>query len=138
MPNRPAHFEIQYDDLERAKKFYTDVFGWKIMKYDMPGEPYWAIDTGPKEETGLPAGQAGINGGFMKRGGAKPPMGSGMNGYCVTMVVDNYDDVAKKILSAGGMEAMPKFAIPGMAWQGYFMDTEGNTIGLHQADTNAK
>ncbi len=131
MPNRPAHFEIQYDDLERYKKFYTEVFGWKIMKYDMPGEPYWAIDTGPKEETG-------INGGFMKRGGPKPAAMSGLNGYCVTMVVDNYDEIAKKILASGGMEAMAKFAIPGMAWQGYFIDTEGNTFGLHQADTNAK
>jgi len=131
MPNRPAHFEIQYDDLDRAKDFYTKVFGWKIMKYDMPGEPYWGIDTGPKEETG-------INGGLMKRGGAKPAPMSGMNGFCVTMVVDNYDEIAKKILENGGQEAMPKFAIAGMAWQGYFIDTEGNTIGLHQADTNAK
>jgi len=131
MPNRPGHFEIHCDDIERAKEFYSKTFGWKIMKYDMPGEPYWAIDTGPKEEVG-------INGGFVKRVGTKPPMGSGMNGYCVTMVVDNYDEIAAKILANGGMEAMPKFAIAGMAWQGYFQDTEGNTIGLHQADTNAK
>ncbi len=26
----------------------------------------------------------------------------------------------------------------GMAWQGYFLDTEGNTFGLHQLDKNAK
>lgn len=23
-------------------------------------------------------------------------------------------------------------------WQGYFLDTEGNTFGIHQPDTNAK
>ena len=45
---------------------------------------------------------------------------------------------AKKILSAGGIVAMPKFAIGGMAWQGYFLDTEGNTFGLHQTDPKAK
>lgn len=28
--------------------------------------------------------------------------------------------------------------IPSMAWRGYFVGTEGNTFGLHQADTNAK
>ena len=26
--SRPIHFEIQADDLERAKRFYADVFGW--------------------------------------------------------------------------------------------------------------
>ena len=26
--SRVVHFEIQADDLERAKSFYTDVFGW--------------------------------------------------------------------------------------------------------------
>jgi predicted enzyme related to lactoylglutathione lyase len=54
------------------------------------------------------------------------------------MVVEDYDAIAAKILAAGGREAMPKFAIPGMAWQGYFIDTEGNTFGIHQADANAK
>ena len=33
---------------------------------------------------------------------------------------------------------MPKFALPGMAWQGYYIDTEGNTFGIHQPDVNAK
>lgn len=132
MPNRPGHFEIHCDDIERAKKFYTDVFGWKIEKYDMPDEPYWAIVTGPRDEAG------GINGGFVKRGGPMPPEQTGMNGYCVTMVVDNYDEIAKKIIEHGGKEAMPKMAIMGMAWQGYFIDSEGNTFGLHQADENAK
>jgi predicted enzyme related to lactoylglutathione lyase len=52
--------------------------------------------------------------------------------------VDNFDEIAKKIEAAGGIVALPKAAIPGMAWQGYFLDTEGNTFGLHQADPNAK
>ena len=100
------------------------------MKYDMPGEPYWAIDTGNED--------GGINGGFTKRGAARAPMMTGMNGYCVTMIVESYDEMKKKILEHGGIEAMAKFALPGMAWQGYYIDTEGNTFGIHQADTNAK
>jgi predicted enzyme related to lactoylglutathione lyase len=27
-----VHFEIPADDIERSKKFYTDLFGWKIEK----------------------------------------------------------------------------------------------------------
>jgi uncharacterized protein len=30
-----AHFEIPSDNLERTKKFYTELFGWKMEK--MPG-----------------------------------------------------------------------------------------------------
>lgn len=33
---------------------------------------------------------------------------------------------------------MPKFAIPEVCWQGYFLDTEGNTFGLFEVDENAK
>jgi hypothetical protein len=29
-------------------------------------------------------------------------------------------------------------AIPGVGWQAYCKDTEGNLFGIHQADTNAK
>jgi predicted enzyme related to lactoylglutathione lyase len=52
--------------------------------------------------------------------------------------VDNFDEIAKKIEEAGGKVAMPKYALVGMAWQGYFLDTEGNTFGVHQTDPNAK
>jgi uncharacterized protein len=27
-----VHFEIPVDDVDRAKKFYNDLFGWKIEK----------------------------------------------------------------------------------------------------------
>jgi uncharacterized protein len=27
-----VHFEIPSDDIERAKKFYNELFGWKIEK----------------------------------------------------------------------------------------------------------
>jgi uncharacterized protein len=30
-----VHFEIPSDNIERAKKFYNDLFGWKMEK--MPG-----------------------------------------------------------------------------------------------------
>ncbi|GAB78874.1 hypothetical protein [Austwickia chelonae] len=33
--------------------------------------------------------------------------------------------------------ALEKFALPGMAWQGYYHDTENNVFGLHQPDPEA-
>jgi len=44
----------------------------------------------------------------------------------------------KKILENGGIVAMPKYALTGMAWQGYYLDTEGNVFGIHHPDINAK
>jgi predicted enzyme related to lactoylglutathione lyase len=132
MPNRVSHFEIQADDITRATKFYTEVFGWKITKWEGGQMVYSMVETGPRDEAG------GINGGIIQRPCPAPAPEQGMNGYCATITVENYDEIAKKILEHGGKEAMPKFALIGMAWQGYFLDTEGNTFGLHQPDVNAK
>lgn len=134
MSNRVVHFEIQAVNTERAKKFYGDVFGWEFQDWPMPGgEAYIGVMTAPKDSK-----EAGINGGLLKRPANLPPQGCGTNAFVCTVQVDNFDETAKKILLAGGIVAMPKFAIAGMAWQGYFLDTEGNTFGLHQADANAK
>lgn len=92
---------------------------------------YWMVTTGPREEAG------GINGGIVRRPCPAPSEGQASNAYVCTIVVDAFDQAATDILNAGGKIAMPKFALKGMAWQGYFIDTEGNTFGLHQADTNA-
>jgi predicted enzyme related to lactoylglutathione lyase len=130
--NRVSHFEIQADEPERCAKFYQEVFGWKITKWEGGQMPYWMVETGGRDEAG------GINGGILPRPCPAPKPEQGMNGYCCTMVVENYDEMEKKVLAAGGKLAMPKFALVGMAWQGYYLDTEGNTFGLHQPDTNAK
>jgi predicted enzyme related to lactoylglutathione lyase len=53
------------------------------------------------------------------------------------MGVEDYDATEAKILAAGGQLALPKYALPGMAWQGYYLDTEGNTFGIHQPDESA-
>ena len=37
-----------------------------------------------------------------------------------------------------GAPAERPAALTGMAWQGYYLDTEGNTFGLHQPDPQAK
>ena len=134
MPNRPVHFEIQVDNVERAKKFYGGVFGWEFQDWPMPtGEPYVAVVTARKDST-----ERGINGGMLKRPCPAPKPEQGTNAYVCTMQVDDFDETAKKILAGGGTVALPKFALAGMAWQGYFLDTEGNTFGLHQIDKNAK
>ncbi len=130
--NRVVHFEIQVENPERAINFYKDVFGWEFPKW-MEQPPYWGVMTAEKDSK-----EPGINGGLLLRPAKIPPKEYGTNSFTCTVQVENFDEIAKKILDAGGVVAMPKYALVGMAWQGYFLDTEGNTFGVHQTDKNAK
>lgn len=130
---RVVHFEIQADDVERAKAFYVAAFGWPFEDYSQftGGQVYWGITTGPSDEPG-------IDGGLLPRPVPAPGPGQGTNGYVCTMQVEDYDATERSILEAGGRVALPKQALPGMAWQGYYLDPEGNTFGIHQPDPEAQ
>ncbi|MBD8006739.1 VOC family protein [Bacillus norwichensis] len=129
---RLIHFEIHVDDMDRAKKFYGEVFGWSFQDWsDYAGMPYFGAVTGNESELG-------INGALMQRQSASPEANQPLNGFACTMGVENYDITEARIIEKGGKVAMPKYALPGMAWQGYYLDTEGNVFGIHQPDENAK
>lgn len=129
---RLIHFEIHVDDMERAKKFYGEVFGWSFENWsDYAGMPYFGAVTGDENEPG-------INGALMQRQSAPPEPNQSLNAFVCTMGVEDYDSTESKIIKNGGKVAMPKNALPGMAWQGYYFDTEGNIFGIHQPDVNAK
>lgn len=130
--NRIVHFEIQAENIERAMKFYTDVFGWEFPKW-MDEPLYMGVMTAPKDSK-----EPGINGGLLIRKGSAPANGQPVNAFICTVQVENIDETIKKIEAAGGTLALPKYAIMNMAWQAYYKDTEGNIFGIHQADANAK
>lgn len=121
--SRVTHFEIPADDPERAIKFYSKVFGWKIKKWEGPVD-YWLITTGSDKEPG-------INGAIMKK---SDPAMSVVNSIDVTSV----DVFLKKVVAAGGKTIMPKTPIPGVGYFAYCRDTEGNMFGMMQADKSVK
>lgn len=124
--NAPSYFEIQAADPNRAIGFYAHVFGWKFtLAEGMPIE-YWRIET------------EGIRGGLLTRPAPAPAAEQGTNACICSMEVTDFDRTAKTITDLGGRVALPKFAVPGVCWQGYFLDTESNTFGIFQADPNAK
>jgi hypothetical protein len=133
MSNRVVHFEIHAADPQRAQAFYRAVFGWDFPLW-MEQPPYWGVMTSAGGADDGP----GINGGLMARRGGPPAEGAPVNGYVCTVQVDSFDETSAKIVDAGGTVAVPKHAIAGMAWQGYFKDTEGNIFGVHEADANAR
>ena len=127
-----VHFEIQVDDVERAKAFYGAVFGWTFQDWsEQLGATYWGITAGPEDEPGA-------NGGLLQRLAPVPGDAHGTNADVCTMAVNDYDATERVVLEAGGRVAIPKFALAGMAWQGYYLDTEGNTFGIHQPDPQAR
>ena len=130
--SRPIHFEIHADNVERARDFYGAVFGWTFEDWTaFTGSPYLGCITGSAEEPG-------INGAIMQGHGPLGRPGAPVNGAVLTMGVGDYDAAHASILAAGGQVALPKMALAGMAWQGYYLDTEGNVFGIHQPDPEAK
>ena len=124
--NGHIYFEIQADDPQRAVDFYKGVFGWKFEEvHGLPVE-YWRIGTG------------GARGGLLKRPAKPPPPECGTNAFVCSLEVENFDETGQQIISLDGKIALPKFAVPGICWQGYFIDTEGNTFGIFQVDETAK
>lgn len=119
---RVTHFEINADEPERAVSFYQDVFGWEIQKWEGPVD-YWLITTGREDEPG-------IDGALMKR---TDPTAATWN----TVEVDSVDDHVSKVEASGGSVVVPKMAIPGVGYQAYCRDTEGNVFGIHQSDPAA-
>jgi predicted enzyme related to lactoylglutathione lyase len=124
--NGHLYFEIHAEDLSRAKKFYTGVFGWSFTKATGLPIEYWRIETG------------GARGGLLKRPANTPPQMCGANSFVCSVQVDDFDATAKKILKRGGIVALPKFAVPKTCWHGYFFDAEGNVFGIFEVDTKAK
>ena len=79
-----VHFEIPADNVEKLRKFYSELFGWKIEKTPGPAE-YWDIQIVPVDEKGAPI-RPGVNGGMMKR---QNPEHTPVN-YILVESVDEY------------------------------------------------
>jgi predicted enzyme related to lactoylglutathione lyase len=127
---RVVHFEIHADDPERAVRFYRNLFGWQIQKWDGPME-YWTIVTGKEPDPG-------INGGLLRRHGPPPTAGQAVNAHVCTVQITDIDQLLVKIPAEGGEIALPKMPIPGLGWLAYARDTEGNIFGMMQPDPTAK
>jgi len=123
--NKVIHFEIPVDDLARAKKFYSSIFGWEIIDWPMPGGvTYTSVRTVPVDEkTFMPKEPGAINGGMTQRSKEVPTP-------IITISVGSIDEYVKKIEAAGGKRVMPKAEVPDMGFYAYVADSEGNVIGL--------
>ena len=124
--NTQIYFEIQADDPARAIRFHQAVFDWQFEPVPGLPIPYWRITTQV------------ASGGLLARPAPTPDLGCGTNAFVCSFETDDFDTSTEQIIKLGGQIALPKFAVPGRCWQGYFIDTENNTFGLFQADPSAQ
>lgn len=120
MVSRVVHFEVPVDDPERAGAFYSSVFSWNVDRWG-PVE-YWNLSTG--EAPGV-----GAEGALSRRSEEVP-------GVVIYVGVDDIDDALDRVQRNGGAAHTEKVPIPGVGWSAHVRDTEGNLIGLFQADAD--
>jgi predicted enzyme related to lactoylglutathione lyase len=122
MKNRIVHFEIPADDVERAKRFYGELFGWEFSS--PPGyDNYWTFTTGdPEQDAG---------GGLMAR---MSPEQVGLVSY---FGAESVADALAQVERLGGKVIMPRSPVPGMGWFAQCLDPEGNVFALWEMDESA-
>ena len=123
MTGRVVHFEVPFDDADRARDFYKEVFGWQIQP--MPEMNYTMVSTGPTSDQGMPSEPGFIGGGMMQR---QAPV----NSPVITMEVDDIDATINAVEKHGGAAVGEKMAVGEMGFAAYFSDSEGNLMGLWQ------
>jgi hypothetical protein len=123
MSGRVVHFEIPFDDGDRARRFYADVFGWQVMQ--LPEMQYTLVTTGPADPETGPTEPGYINGGMFERTDDFPSTGPNL-----VIGVDDIDEALKKAEAAGGTIVNERQAVGDLGFSAYFKDTEGNFIGL--------
>lgn len=112
-------FEIPVTDAKRAKKFYETIFEIEMFPMEMMGMEMIMFPSQP------PA-----SGGALVKSADHTPSTTG----CIVYLNANPDLqlVLDRIENAGGKITMPKTNIdPDTGNMAFFMDTEGNLVGLH-------
>jgi predicted enzyme related to lactoylglutathione lyase len=120
MSGRVVHFELPYDDGDRARQFYAKAFGWQLMP--MPEMGYTLVTSGPTGDEG-PTEVGFINGGMMQR---EEPF----TAPNIVVDVDNLEAALEAVNEAGGSTVTEREAVGDMGFTAYCRDSEGNLVGL--------
>ena len=122
MSGRVVHFEVPFEDAERASAFYTGAFGWDLTP--LPEMDYVLVTTGPSDQ-GPPSEPGFINGGLLERSAV-------FGGPVLVIEVEDIEGALRQVEERGGTTVSAKQAVGEMGFSAYFTDTEGNLMGLWQ------
>ena len=128
MSGRVVHFEIPFEDGDRARRFYKEAFDWQVQ--EMPEMDYTIVMSGPSGDAG-PTEPGYINGGMLSRAQAAAP------GPVLVVDVDSIEAALDRIAGLGGSTVVGKTPVGTMGYAAYFTDPEGNVVGLWETAAQA-
>ena len=126
--DKVVHFEIPFDNRERAEKFYSGIFGWKLQA--IPEMDYVMAYAARTDENHMVAEKGAINGGMF-------PRSTEANSPIVVIGVASIDETIKNVVAAGGKVVTPKRPIPNGSYA-RIADCEGNVIGIADSSGGGK
>lgn len=118
MTNALNWFEIPASDIERATKFYTQIFEIELIPAEM--DDYGSMGMFPAED--------GVGGGVVQGEGYQP---STEGSVVYLNAGEDLNNVLNRVEGAGGQVVLPKTSIGENGFIAYFIDSEGNRVGLH-------
>ncbi len=126
--NPVVHFEMPYEDKERAADFYKKTFGWQPQMLGPEMGEYVVVHTNETDEKGMMKEPGRINGGFFKR--TKPDQYPS-----VVIAVEDIRAAMARVSEAGGtvlggQKPGEPDDIPGIGQYASFLDSEGNRVGM--------
>ena len=122
MANSIVHFEVFASDVERARQFYENVFGWT---FEVGGPPdFYHITTGSDTDPGLRQGL------IAKRRG--PAAQGPLNAFRVTISVNSVAETMALVEKAGGKLRSPVIDIPRVGKVVEIADSEDNIVCILQ------
>lgn len=115
-----THIELPADDTDRARRFYSELFGWEFS--EMEGfANYLLFSFGTVERAGGAIGLRGESTGTQLR---------------VYIEADSIDAVLAKVEGLGGKIVTPRTEIQGQGWYAVITDSEGNEVGMFEGLPN--
>lgn len=123
MKNPVVHFEMPAKDKDRVKKFYENVFGWKMIQTGPEMGNYIMAQTTTTDDTGMPVSPGAINGGFFESSDE-------VNKPSVVISVPNLEESMADVVKSGGKIFGVPMEIPHVGKFCAFEDSEGNRVGM--------
>lgn len=121
-----VHFEMPYEDRERAAKFYGEAFGWKANMLGPEMGDYVTVSTTESDpKTGFPKEIGRINGGLFKKSDENQQVS-------IVIAVEDIEEAMRKVNGSGGQVDGEPNDIPGIGKYVAFRDPEGNKIAMLQ------
>lgn len=117
MPNPFVHVELSTTNVDKAKRFYSQLFAWKLEDIPMDGSDMYTL---------IKVGE-GTGGGMMKQ-----PVPGAPSSWLAYVGVDDIHAATAKAKSLGATICKDVTEVTGIGWLSIILDPTGATLALWQ------